>query len=92
VIISTVDVSFGLMVFKMPFVIIMTGVGIITLAGIVGNNAIVLLDYLDILRMRDGIARLAVLVQEEMTRFRPVVLTAITTALGLVPLGDRSQF
>jgi multidrug efflux pump len=86
VIMSTVGVLLGLMVFNMPFVIIMTGVGIISLAGIVVNNAIVLIDYVDLLRERDGIPRRESLVQGGVTRFRPVVLTAITTALGLVPL------
>jgi multidrug efflux pump len=72
VIMSTVGVLLGLMVFSMPFVIIMTGVGIISLAGIVVNNAIVLIDYIDILRERDGMNRREALVQGGMTRFRPV--------------------
>jgi len=86
VIMSTVGVFFGLMIFRMPFVIIMTGVGVISLAGIVVNNAIVLIDYIDILRERDGMDRREALVQGGKTRFRPVILTALTTALGLVPL------
>jgi len=86
VIMSTVGVILGLLIFNMPFVIIMTGVGIISLAGIVVNNAIVLIDYIDLLRERDGVPRHESLVQGGITRFRPVVLTAITTALGLVPL------
>jgi multidrug efflux pump len=92
VIMSTVGVFLGLMVFQMPFVIIMTGVGIISLAGIVVNNAIVLIDYIDILRNRDGLERREALVQGGMTRFRPVVLTAMTTALGLVPLAIGLNF
>jgi multidrug efflux pump len=92
VIMSTVGVFLGLMVFQMPFVIIMTGVGIISLAGIVVNNAIVLIDYIDILRNRDGMERREALVQGGMTRFRPVVLTAVTTALGLVPLAIGLNF
>jgi multidrug efflux pump len=92
VIMSTVGVFLGLIVFQMPFVIIMTGVGIISLAGIVVNNAIVLIDYIDILRDRDGMARREALVQGGMTRFRPVVLTAVTTALGLVPLAIGLNF
>jgi len=92
VIMSTVGVLIGLMVFSMPFVIIMTGVGIISLAGIVVNNAIVLVDYIEILRNRDGMERREALVQGGMTRFRPVVLTAITTALGLVPLAIGLNF
>ena len=86
VILSTMGVMLGLMVFQMPFVIIMTGVGIISLAGIVVNNAIVLIDYIDILRERDGYDRREALVMGGKTRLRPVLLTAFTTALGLVPL------
>jgi multidrug efflux pump len=86
VIMSTVGVLLGLMVFQMPFGIIMTGVGIISLAGVVVNNAIVLIDYVDILRERDGLSRQEALVRGGVTRFRPVVLTAMTTVLGLVPL------
>ncbi|TVP42098.1 MAG: efflux RND transporter permease subunit, partial [Gemmatimonadales bacterium] len=92
VIMSTVGVLLGLLVFRMPFVIIMTGVGIISLAGIVVNNAIVLIDYIDILRERDGMNRREALVQGGMTRLRPVLLTAITTALGLVPLAIGLNF
>ncbi|MFQ5551969.1 MAG: efflux RND transporter permease subunit, partial [Gemmatimonadales bacterium] len=92
VILSTVGVLIGLMVFRMPFGIIMTGVGVISLAGVVVNNAIVLIDYIDILRKRDGLARNDALVQAGITRFRPVVLTAITTVLGLFPLAVGLNF
>ena len=92
VIMSTVGVLIGLMIFQMPFGIINTGVGIISLAGIVVNNAIILIDYIDILRARDGMNRREALVQGGKTRFRPVVLTAITTALGLVPLAIGLNF
>jgi multidrug efflux pump subunit AcrB len=92
VIMSTVGVLAGLMIFRMPFVTIMTGVGIISLAGIVVNNAIVLIDYIDILRDRDGMDRREALVQGGKTRFRPVILTATTTALGLVPLAIGLNF
>jgi multidrug efflux pump len=86
VLMSTVGVLLGLVLFRMPFGIIMTGVGVISLAGIVVNNAIVLIDYIDLLRTRDGLSRDEALVRAGMTRFRPVVLTAITTVFGLVPL------
>ena len=86
VILSTAGVLIGLMVFRMPFGIIMTGVGVISLAGVVVNNAIVLIDYIDILRNRDGMARREAIVRAGMTRFRPVMLTAVTTVFGLVPL------
>jgi multidrug efflux pump len=86
VMMSIVGVLLGLLVFRMPFGIIMTGVGIISLAGVVVNNAIVLIDYIDLLRTRDGLPRGEAIVQACRTRFRPVLLTAITTVLGLVPL------
>ncbi len=92
VIMSTMGVLLGLMIFRMPFGIINTGVGIISLAGIVVNNAIILIDYIDVLRERDGMNRREALIQGGKTRFRPVVLTAMTTALGLVPLSIGMNF
>jgi multidrug efflux pump subunit AcrB len=86
IIMSTAGVLYGLVIFQMPFVIIMTGVGVISLAGVVVNNAIVLIDYIDILRNRDQLDLFEALVEGGKVRFRPVVLTAITTVLGLVPL------
>lgn len=86
VIMSTAGVFFGLVIFQMPFVIIMTGIGIISLAGVVVNNAIVLIDYIDILRKRDHMSLHESLIQAGKVRLRPVLLTAITTTLGLVPL------
>jgi multidrug efflux pump subunit AcrB len=86
VVLSIMGVLIGLMVFRMPFVVIMTGVGIISLAGVVVNNGIVLIDYIDILRERDGMDRHESLVVGGVTRFRPVLLTALTTAIGLVPM------
>ncbi len=92
VVLSTIGVLIGLMVFRMPFGIIMTGVGVISLAGVVVNNAIVLLDYIETLRHRDGLDRKTALIRGGLTRFRPVVLTAITTVLGLVPLAIGLNF
>mgnify|MGYP000252837677 FL=1 len=86
VIMSTAGVFFGLVIFQMPFVIILTGIGVISLAGVVVNNAIVMIDYIDILRTRDNMPLYDALVQGGKVRFRPVVLTALTTTLGLVPL------
>jgi multidrug efflux pump subunit AcrB len=85
-------VLLGLIVFRMPFGIIMTGIGVISLAGIVVNNSIVLIDYIQILRDRDGLDRRESLRIAGRTRFRPVVLTAITTVLGLVPLAIGLNF
>ncbi len=82
---SLIGVLFGLMIHRTPFGIIMTGVGVISLAGIVVNNAIVLLDYIEQLRAR-GMEKSEAIMLAGMTRFRPVVLTAVTTILGLIPL------
>ncbi len=92
VVLSTIGVLIGLMVFRMPFGVIMTGVGVISLAGVVVNNAIVLLDYIDVLRQRDGLSRREAIVRGGRTRFRPVLLTAITTVLGLTPLAIGLNF
>ena len=83
----------------MDFVILMTMIGIISLAGIVVNNAIVLIDYINLtvkrkrqllkLDMGDKLNSLQLLecvVEGGRTRLRPVILTAITTILGLLPL------
>ena len=85
VMLSLIGVLLGLVVMRMPFGIIMTGVGVISLAGIVVNNAIVLLDYIEQLRAR-GLSKVDAIVKGGVTRFRPVVLTAVTTILGLIPL------
>lgn len=85
VMLSLMGVFIGLMVTGMPFGVMMTGLGVISLAGIVVNNAIVLLDY--VAQLKDaGLGTYEALVQAGLTRFRPVVLTAITTVLGLVPM------
>jgi multidrug efflux pump subunit AcrB len=99
VLLSTIGVFLGLAIFKMDFVIIMTGIGIISLAGVVVNNAIVLIDYTDLLKNRklteQGLTEdddledslfIDALVEAGYTRLRPVLLTAITTVLGLIPL------
>ncbi len=82
---SMIGVLFGLIVTRLPFGIIMTGIGVISLAGVVVNNAIVLLDYTKQLRER-GLTKEEAIVKAGKTRLRPVVLTAITTILGLIPL------
>jgi len=63
----------------------MTGIGIISLAGVVVNNAIVLIDY--IRQLRDsGMDKNEAIVQAGIVRFRPVMLTAVTTVFGLIPM------
>tara|TARA_B110000027_G_scaffold116736_1_gene127623 strand:+ start:2867 stop:6313 length:3447 start_codon:yes stop_codon:yes gene_type:complete len=97
---SFTGVFLGLMAFQMPFVILMTMMGIIALAGIVVNNGVVLLDYTQLLidrksqseKLKEGELLEKKLVTEAIVeggtaRLRPVILTAITTVLGLIPLG-----
>ena len=99
VLFSTIGVFLGLAIFNMDFVIIMTGIGIVSLAGIVVNNAIVLIDYIDLIKSRkkeelglDDSQELgyeysiASIREAGQKRLRPVLLTAITTVLGLLPL------
>ena len=91
VVMSTAGVFYGLVTFQMAFGL-MAFLGLISLAGVVVNNAIVLIDYVDILRTRDGLDLRSALVQAGKVRFRPVILTAITTTLGLVPLAIGFNF
>ncbi|MBR9922473.1 MAG: efflux RND transporter permease subunit [Bacteroidetes bacterium] len=105
VLFSTIGVLLGYVFSGMNIVLIMTGVGIISLAGIVVNNAIVLIDYINLLvkRRREelGLESMYDMSKEDIraaivlggaTRLRPVLLTAITTVLGLVPLAIGFNF
>jgi len=99
VLLSLIGVLLGLVISRQNFVIMMTMIGIISLAGVVVNNAIVLIDYTNMLRKKrreelemdedqmlpyDEIVKAAI--QGGKTRLRPVLLTAITTILGLIPM------
>lgn len=84
VVLSLIGVFAMLLVRQQTFVLIMTGVGIISLAGIVVNNGIVLVDYMNQLRDR-GLPLKEAVVTAGLVRFRPVMLTAITTILSLLP-------
>jgi hypothetical protein len=81
---SFLGVMLGLMLTQTPFGL-MTFIGVISLAGIVVNNNIVLVDYVMQLRQR-GLDKQAAIIEGGATRLRPVALTALTTILGLVPL------
>jgi multidrug efflux pump subunit AcrB len=85
VVLSTGGAFLGLAAAGLPFVIVMSGVGVIALAGVVVNNAIVLVDYTGKLRGM-GYSLDDAVVAAGATRLRPVLLTAVTTVLGLVPL------
>ena len=91
VLLSLVGVLVGLILCKQPFGVIMTGIGVVSLAGVVVNNAIVLLDYTQQLQ-RSGMALIEAAVEAGATRLRPVLLTATTTILGLVPMATGISF
>ncbi len=82
---SISGVFLGMIIHDQPISILMGGIGTISLAGIVVNNAIVLLDYTNRLRAQ-GYSRHEAVILAGMGRLRPVVLTAVTTILGLLPI------
>ncbi len=85
VVLSLVGVLFGMIVTGQTFSIIMTGTGVVALAGIVVNNSIVLIDTYN--RMKSfGINKLDAILRACAQRFRPVFLTTITTIFGLLPM------
>jgi len=99
VLLSLIGVFLGLLITRQNFVIMMTMIGIISLAGVVVNNAIVLIDYINLIRkkrrLKLGLNEFEIMPYQEIvsaaiqggkTRLRPVLLTAITTILGLIPL------
>ena len=96
---AVIGVFGGLATFRMDFVILMTGIGILALAGVVVNNAIVLVDYTTLLKKRKRLElglgeddllppdiALECIEVAGKTRLRPVLLTSVTTILGLLPL------
>ena len=85
VLLSTIGVLLGLLITDQPFGIVMCGIGVIALAGIVVNNNIVLIDTYNILR-RGGVDPVEAALRTGVLRLRPVVLTSITTVLGLMPM------
>jgi multidrug efflux pump subunit AcrB len=105
VVLSTIGVLLGYFFFGGTFSVVFTGVGIISLAGVVVNNAIVLIDYTTLI-MRERVEELGLekisdleledihqsIVEGGATRLRPVLLTAITTVLGLIPLAIGFNF
>ncbi|NCF50152.1 AcrB/AcrD/AcrF family protein [Gammaproteobacteria bacterium] len=85
VLFSTGGVLLGHLVMGMPFGVIMSSVGVITLAGIVVNNNIVLIDTYNVLRSR-GTAETDAILRTCAIRLRPVLLTTVTTIVGLMPM------
>ncbi|MBK5912565.1 MFS transporter [Rhodothalassium salexigens] len=85
VVLSTIGVVFGLWAMDRPFVLVMSGIGIIALAGIVVNNNIVLIDTYARL-VKSGCEPLDAIVRTGAQRLRPVILTTVTTIIGLTPM------
>lgn len=85
IVFSIIGVFLGIATFKMDFVIVMTGIGIVGLAGIVVKNGILLIEFMDELRER-GLPLREAIIEAGKTRLSPVILTAACTILGLVPL------
>lgn len=85
VVMSTIGVLLGLLITGQPFGVVMTGIGIIALAGVVVNNNIVLIDTYDKLR-HEGMAKIDAILETCRERSRPVVLTALTAILGVLPI------
>jgi multidrug efflux pump len=85
VVLSTIGVLLGLLVMGQPFGVVMTGIGVIANAGVIVNNNIVLIDTYDRLR-REGMAAYEAVMETCRERARPVVLTAVTAILGVLPI------
>ena len=86
IVLSTAGVLLGLLIRGEPFGIVMAGIGVIALAGIVVNNNIVLIDTYNDLRRRAGLDPMEAALRTGAQRLRPVVLTVVTTVLGLMPM------
>jgi multidrug efflux pump len=85
VLMSTIGVFLGLMIMGQPFGVVMTGIGIIALAGVVVNNNIVLISTYDHLR-DEGMGKIDAILETCRERARPVVLTALTAIFGVFPI------
>jgi len=85
IIFSITGVLLGLLIMQRPFGIVMSGIGIIALAGIVVNNNIILIDTFNDFRNK-GQNEMESALRAGASRFRPVVLTSLTTSLGLIPM------
>jgi multidrug efflux pump subunit AcrB len=85
VVFSLIGVLLGYMIFGMTISIIMTGMGIVALAGIVVRNGILLVEFTDVLKAQ-GLKTRRAIIEAGKTRITPVILTATATILGLIPL------
>jgi multidrug efflux pump len=85
VVFSIIGVLLGYMITRMPMSIIMTGMGMVALAGIVVRNGILLVEFTDVLKEK-GLRTREAIIQAGKARITPVLLTAVSTILGLIPL------
>lgn len=83
---SMIGILLGFTLFRLDFSIVMTGMGIIAVAGIVVKNAIILIDYIDS-KIAEGMKLKDAVIDAGATRLTPVLLTAASTILGVLPLG-----
>lgn len=86
IIFSVIGVFLGVSLFGNDFSIVMSGVGVIALAGIVVRNGILLVEFIDLM-LKEGMQPFDAIVEAGKTRMTPVLLTALSTTLGLIPLG-----
>jgi len=87
VVMSTAGVLLGLLILQRPFSSLLTGIGVVALAGIVVNNNIILIDTFNrVRRLHPELGTRAVIVRATAQRLRPVLLTTVTTVFGLLPL------
>jgi CzcA family heavy metal efflux pump len=92
VLLSLIGVMFGLLVTRTPASVIMTGVGVVALAGIVVRNGIVLLDFVKHKRSEGGMTLEEALLEAGRIRLRPVLLTAAATVLAVLPMATGIDF
>ena len=85
VVFSLIGVFLGLGIFKTPFSIAISGIGIVALAGVVVRNGILLIEFMDLM-IAEGMAPMEAIIEAGRTRMTPVLLTAIAAILGLIPL------
>ena len=88
---SFIGVLLGFVVFGIDISVMMTGMGIIAVAGVVVKNGIIIIDYIDN-RIESGMDKMEAVIQAGATRLTPVLLTALSTILGLVPLAIGMNF
>ncbi len=85
VVFSLIGVFLGLGIFKTPFSIAISGIGIVALAGVVVRNGILLVEFMDLM-LAEGMGEMDAIIEAGRTRMTPVLLTAIAAILGLIPL------